>query len=249
MGKLLITAAGLIMGTGILALTAAGSANALAASSGSACGQVQATLSSIQATLPSAASNPAALKTKIGAYASKLQREASSGSPALKSAVGTFIADLRAVASGKANVPKLKADANAIGVACQASAAPPSGAPGTGGGSTAGLATSTPSRPGLPCSSTSALSHRETWWTLPCTTTRSPCSRSPRPPVPQEPLPHQYRLRPNRLPYPPADHLRRQLRPPNRATTCPTSLRSLRCYPPIAVNCRSHRVRVMDFRT
>lgn len=96
-------------------------------------------MSSIQATLPSAASNPSALKTKIRAFASKLQREALSGSPAVKSAVGTFITDLQAVASGKANVANLKADANAIGAACQSQGGPPSGAPGTGGGSTAGL--------------------------------------------------------------------------------------------------------------
>lgn len=139
MGKLLIRAAGWILVSGVLTLTAAGGASAMAAG-GSACQQVQSTLSSIQATLPSAASNPSALKTKIGAFASKLEREASSGSPALKGAVGTFITDLRAVASGNANVAKLKADANAIGAACQAQGAPPSGAPGTGGGSTAGLA-------------------------------------------------------------------------------------------------------------
>lgn len=139
MGKTLMRAAILILGSGVLALTAAGGASALAAPGGSACQQVQSTLSSIQATLPSAASNPSALKTKIGAFASKLQREASSGSPGVQSAVGTFITDLRAVASGKVNVAKLKADANAIGAACQSQGAPPSGAPGTGGGSTAGL--------------------------------------------------------------------------------------------------------------
>ena len=139
MAKLLTRAAGLMLGTGVLALTAAGGASALAAAGGSACQQVQSTLSSIQSTLPSAASNPSALKTKIGAFARQLQSEASSGPSALKSAVGTFITDLRAVASGKANVAKLRADASAIGAACQSQGAPPSGAPATGGGSTAGL--------------------------------------------------------------------------------------------------------------
>ena len=137
MRKLFITAAGFVLWAGVLVLTAAGVASAQPAS-GSACQQVQSTLSSIQSTLPSAASNPGALKSKIATFASQLGREASSGSAALKSAVSTFITDLEAVGSGKASVSKLTSDASAIGAACAAQAAPPGGAPGTGGGSTAG---------------------------------------------------------------------------------------------------------------
>jgi hypothetical protein len=96
-------------------------------------------LSSIRSTLPSAAANPSALKSKITTFASQLEREASSGSPALKSAVGTFISDLQAAGSGSINVPKLTSAANAIGAVCAAQSAP-GGAPGTGGGSAAGVA-------------------------------------------------------------------------------------------------------------
>lgn len=139
MGKLLTTTAGSVLGASVLVLTGAGIASAQPVSGGSACKQVESTLSSIQSSLPAAASNPSALKSKIGTYASQLNSQASSGSPQLKSAVGTFISDLQAAGSGKVNVQKLTSDANAIGAAC-ASQSAPSGAPGTGGGSTAGVA-------------------------------------------------------------------------------------------------------------
>jgi hypothetical protein len=139
MGKLLMTTAGSALGASVLVLTGAGIASAQPVSAGSACQQVESTLSGIQSTLPSAASNPSALKSKIGTYASQLEQEASSGPTALKSAVGAFVSDLQAAGSGSINVSKLTSDANAIGAAC-ASQSAPGGAPGTGGGSTAGVA-------------------------------------------------------------------------------------------------------------
>src|SRR5579875_333853 len=136
MGRFVMAAAGVVLGVGALVLTGAGAASAQG-TGGSACQQVQATLSAIQSTLPSAASNPSVLKSKVGTFASQLEKEASSGSPALKSAVGAFVADLQAAGSGHASVAKLTSDANAIGAACQAQATAPRGAPATGGGSTA----------------------------------------------------------------------------------------------------------------
>lgn len=138
MARLLTATAGSVLGAGVLVLTGAGIASAQPASGGNACQQVESTLSSIQSTLPSAASNPSALKSKIGSYSTQLQQEASTGSASLKSAVGTFISDLQAAGSGSINVSKLTSDANAIGAAC-ASQPAPGGAPGTGGGSTAGV--------------------------------------------------------------------------------------------------------------
>jgi hypothetical protein len=138
MGKLLLTTAGSVLGASVLVLTGAGIASAQPVSSGSACQQVESTLSGIQSTLPSAASNPNALKSKISTYASELQKEASSGPQSLQSAVGAFISDLEAAGKGSINVAKLTSDANAIGAAC-ASQSAPGGAPGTGGGSTAGV--------------------------------------------------------------------------------------------------------------
>lgn len=134
MAKFLAATAGTV-----LILTGAGMATAQAASaagSGSACQQVESTLSAIQSSLPAAAANPNALKSKIGTYAAQLNQEASGGSAGLKSAVGTFISELQAAGSGTVNVQKLTSAANAIGTAC-ASQSAPGGAPGTGGGSTA----------------------------------------------------------------------------------------------------------------
>lgn len=138
MGKLLTTTAASALGASVLVLTGAGIASAQPASSGSACQQVESTLSVIQSTLPAAAANPNALKSKISTYASELQKESSSGSQSLQSAVGVFISDLEAAGKGSIDVAKLTSDANAIGAAC-ASQSAPGGAPGTGGGSTTGV--------------------------------------------------------------------------------------------------------------
>lgn len=138
MRRILMAIAGIVLGASALVLTGTGIANAQPASAGTACQQVESTLSAIQSTLPSAAANPSALKSKIGTFASQLEHQASTGSPALQSAVGTFVADLQAAGSGSINVSKLTSDANAIGAVC-ASQSAPGGAPGTGGGSTAGV--------------------------------------------------------------------------------------------------------------
>jgi hypothetical protein len=139
MGRIFVRAAGLVLGTGVAALAGTGVASAQPASSSTACQQVQATLSSIQSTLPQAASNPSALSSKIGTFVSQLEQEASSGPPALQSAVSTFVTDLKAAGSGNINVAKLTSDGNAIGAACTASqVTAPGGAPATGGGSAAG---------------------------------------------------------------------------------------------------------------
>lgn len=131
-------AAGLLLGTGAAVLAGTGAMTAQAATGGSACQQVQGTLSSIQSALPKAASNPSALSSKIASYASQLEQQASSGPPALKSAVNTFVSDLKAAGSGHVNVAKLTSDGKAIGAACSSQATAPAGAPGTGGGSAAG---------------------------------------------------------------------------------------------------------------
>src|SRR5579875_785089 len=135
MKRALMGTAGLVLGTGALVFSGAGIASAQTASGGAACQQIESTLSSIQSTLPQAASNPSALSSKIGAFASQLGQESASASPAVKSAVNTFIGDLKAAGAGHVNVSKLTSDANAIGAACKT----PSGAPATGGGSTAGV--------------------------------------------------------------------------------------------------------------
>lgn len=109
------------------------------AQASSACSQIEATLTSIQTELPHASS--AALASKLGSFAAQLETEAASATPSVKAAVGAFVGDLKAAASGKINVPKLTADANAIGSACTTSAAVPvpSSAPQTGAGTTAGF--------------------------------------------------------------------------------------------------------------
>jgi hypothetical protein len=109
------------------------------AQSSSACSQIESTLTSIQKELPQASSS--ALASKIGAFVAQLETESASAPASVKSAVGAFVTDLKAAASGKINVAKLTADANAIGTACTASApaTAPTGAPQTGAGSTAGL--------------------------------------------------------------------------------------------------------------
>jgi hypothetical protein len=85
-------------------------------------------------------SHPSTLKKEVAVFASELTQAASSGSPTVKKAVSTFVTDLEAgTASGSFNDPKATADSDAIEAACAAQATPPSGAPATGGGSTASM--------------------------------------------------------------------------------------------------------------
>lgn len=109
------------------------------AQASSACSQIEATLTSIQKQLPQATSST--LASKIASFVAQLETEAATAPPSVKADVGAFVNDLKAVASGKVNVAKLTADANAIGSACTASvsAKAPTGAPATGAGTTAGL--------------------------------------------------------------------------------------------------------------
>jgi hypothetical protein len=143
MKRILTGTTGFMLSAGVVALAGTGVASAQTTSNSTACQQIQGTLSSIQSTLPQAASNPKMLSSKIGAYASQLKKASATGSPALQKAVNSFVADLQAAGSGKVNVSKLTSDAGAITAACKASAPSqakaPSGAPSTGGGSTSGV--------------------------------------------------------------------------------------------------------------
>jgi hypothetical protein len=127
-----------LAGTGILVLTAAGSANAQPASS-TACQQISTAVSSLLAAFPaSGKASPSAVKKEAAAVARQLTQAASTGSPAVKSAVAAFVADIETGANaGHFDTPKLNADITAIGAACASSRAP-RGGPNTGGGSAAG---------------------------------------------------------------------------------------------------------------
>lgn len=128
--------ASLLIGGGLVFFVGMPSAGAQASS---ACSQIESTLSSIQKELPQA--NSATLASKVASFATQLETEAASASPSVKSAVGAFVTDLEAAATGKVNIPKLTADANAIGTTCTTSvqAAAPTAAPATGAGTTAGV--------------------------------------------------------------------------------------------------------------
>jgi hypothetical protein len=141
MGKLTRSAgrvlgAGIVVltGAGIVVLAGAGIANARPAStSTSACDKIFATFNTLNVMQTK---HPHTWGPAIAAAAA-FPQDASTGSPAVKSAVSTFVADLRVDIAARhvSNRPKLLADANAIVVACYNQ---PSGAPATGGGSTAG---------------------------------------------------------------------------------------------------------------
>lgn len=137
MQRIVIGTAALILGAAavLLALPAAASAQS---ASGGGCQQIESTLSQIDSTLPRVATNPKALSNKVTSFAKTLELAAATEPTPVQRAVGTFVADLRAAGAGHPNVSRLTSDANAVGTACQAAAAP-SGAPATGGGSTAGL--------------------------------------------------------------------------------------------------------------
>jgi hypothetical protein len=143
MGRLTRTA-GRVLGTGVLVLAVAGvlvlagTGAASARSAGSnACGTIISTLKSLLALHVNTTNN---LKKDASLVASRLTQAASTGSPALKSAVSTYIADWEAgAAAGHLDTSKLSADGDAIVAACAAQLTAPSGAPATGGGSTAGV--------------------------------------------------------------------------------------------------------------
>jgi hypothetical protein len=126
-----------LAGAGVLVLAGAGTANARPAStstSADACDNIFSTFDSLNAMLTK---HPGAWGP-VATAATEFTQDASTGSPAVKSTVSTLVTDLRADVAARRVLdrPKLLADGNAIVAACSAQ---PSGAPATGGGSTAGL--------------------------------------------------------------------------------------------------------------
>jgi hypothetical protein len=135
-GRMLGAGIVVLAGAGIVVLAGAGIANARPAStstSTTACDKIFATFDSLNVMLTK---HPHTWGPVVTA-AAEFTQDASTGSPAVKSAVSTFVADLRVDIAARhvSNRPKLLADSNAIVVACYDQ---PSGAPATGGGSTAG---------------------------------------------------------------------------------------------------------------
>jgi len=130
-GRMLRAGIVVLAGAGIVVLAGAGIANARPAST-SACDKIFATFDSLNVMQTK---HPHSWGPVIAAVA-EFTQDASTGSPAVKSAVSIFVADLRVDIAARhvSNRPKLLADSNAIVVACYAH---PSGAPATGGGSTA----------------------------------------------------------------------------------------------------------------
>ncbi len=131
-----------MVGAGALVLAGGGVASAQSGNMSPSCQKLTATLSTLQSQLTAAASNPSKLKSAVSQVAAQMQAESASASPAVKAAVGTFLAQLQQAASGQVNIPALTTDAGNITKACTATSsvtAVPSGAPATGGGSTAGL--------------------------------------------------------------------------------------------------------------
>jgi hypothetical protein len=143
MGKLTRTAgrvvgAGLLVlaAAGVLVLAGAGTANARPVTT-NACQKLYTAAASLTVTITKA---PSTLKNEVAIVAPQLTQAASTGSAAVKSAVSILVADLQAsAASGHLNYSKLNADAAAVSAACAAQGTSPSGAPATGGGSTAGV--------------------------------------------------------------------------------------------------------------
>jgi hypothetical protein len=138
-----VVVASVVLGAaGVAAVVAAPAAVAAPAT---ACSQIQSTLSSIQQSLPAAASNPSQFASKIASFSSQLESEAASAPSSVQAAVNSFVGQLKAAASGNINISALTSDAKAIGTACAAttstvtSAKVPTAAPNTGTGSTAGL--------------------------------------------------------------------------------------------------------------
>jgi hypothetical protein len=136
-GRVLGTGVLVLAGTGVLVLAEAGVATAQTAStitSTDACDTFFAELGSFEAVFKE---NPSQWGP-VAAAAVEFAQVASTAPPAVMSAISTFVADLRADVAARRVIsrPKLVADGDAIVAACSAQ---PSGAPATGGGSTAGV--------------------------------------------------------------------------------------------------------------
>ena len=76
-----------------------------------------------------------AVEATLKTYENQILTLTANGSPTLKNDVKVFIADLSGILTGHVNGPKLTADGERMNLA----ACTPSGAPGTGGGSSAGV--------------------------------------------------------------------------------------------------------------
>jgi hypothetical protein len=137
MGRMGLPLSVAVLGGGLF--FAAGTPSASAQATGS-CSQIEATLTSIQQTLPQAATS-GTLATKIKAAVAELDREAASAPSNVRSAVAAFTSQLEAAGAGHVDVAALTAKANAIGTACSSapSALAPTGAAATGAGGTAGF--------------------------------------------------------------------------------------------------------------
>jgi hypothetical protein len=130
-----------LAGAGGLLLAGAGAAAAQPAGA-SACQQFFATLREIAAAAKNGAGNAGtSFQSQIDTQAAEMEQSVSSGSPAVKAAVTRYANELKATAAvfGNFSSAKLKADGNAIIVACAAQATAARGAPATGGGSTAAV--------------------------------------------------------------------------------------------------------------
>jgi hypothetical protein len=126
-----------LAGAGLLVLAGAGIATAQPAStSTNACDKFFAELDAIGPMLQRP-NDWGAVATAANEFA---QLE-STASPTVSSDISTLVADLRADVAARRvlNRPKIVADGDAIVAACAAPATSPSGAPATGGGSTAGV--------------------------------------------------------------------------------------------------------------
>jgi hypothetical protein len=142
MGKL-TRSAGRVLGAGVLVLAGTGSlvlagggiATAQPSStSANACDNVFAVIDSFN----TAFTKHPGQWALVTAAATQLTQAASTGSPTVQRTVSIFVVDLRADAAARRVIsrPKLVADGDAIVAACSAQ---PSGAPATGGGSTASV--------------------------------------------------------------------------------------------------------------
>jgi hypothetical protein len=136
-----LTAGFLVLtGTGFLMLSGAGIAYAQPAAVPAACNELLAASKSYTAMLEANQAkfkaNHAAFETAADNYGNEVTKIASQGSPALQSAAKTYVTDLEGeVAANDINAARLTADSDRMDVA----ACTPSGAPATGGGSSATL--------------------------------------------------------------------------------------------------------------
>jgi hypothetical protein len=129
--------------TGFLMLAGGGTARAKPAALPAACNEVIAAGKSYTAGLTADTkkypAHSAAVRTAVEAtlktYENEILKITAHGSPTLKNDVKVFFADLNGVLTGHVNGPKLEADGNRMALA----ACTPSGAPRTGGGSSARL--------------------------------------------------------------------------------------------------------------